>query len=434
MKPNILHIITHDTGRYLECYGASVKTPNINKLAESSAVFSNYFCSAPQCSPSRASMFSGLLPHRNGMIGLAHRGFKLKENIPYLPKILRDNGYRTILFGIQHETIAGKQDELGYQEFFPGKTRSCLDIGKELVGFLEENKKEPFFISAGFFETHQRYPIVEDVPEDLKVPDFLPDCIEVKKDIAGLNILVQRVDDTIGKIISVLEKTGKIENTLIIFTTDHGIAMPGAKATLFDPGIEIFLIMKGPGIPEGKRIECLSYNVDLMPTILDYLGIEIPSDIDGKSLMPVIKGEKDEIHQCIYPQLTFHAGYDPIRAIRTKRFKYIRSFEVRPFYFPVNVDNSFSKELFRKNGYFERLRPFEFLFDLEKDPLERKNLVNEPSYYEILENFRKQLIQHMKETNDSLVYGPVSGPQGCKISVPWGYNPEDVWENLYKED
>lgn len=434
MKPSILHFITHDTGRHLGCYGADVKTPNINKLAEKSTVFTNYFCSAPQCSPSRASMFSGLSPHRNGMIGLAHRGFKLKNGIPYLPRILAQNGYRTTLFCVQHETQWGKHQELGYQQFFTGKTSSCIEIGELVCNFLQTGPDEPFFVSVGVAETHQRYPIVENPDPVLRIPEFLPDDIEVKKDIAGLNILVERVDQTIGKIILTLEKTGKLENTLVIFTTDHGIAMPGAKATLFDPGIEIFLIMKGPGLPEDKKIDCLAWNVDLMPTILDYLGLEIPDGLDGRSLMPVLRSKEKEIHQSIYPELTFHAGYDPVRSIRTKKFKYIRSFEVRPFYYPVNVDNSFAKELFKNMGYFNRLRPFEFFFDLEKDPLEKINLINGPAYSSLVKQFRNDLIRWMKETDDPLVYGPVAMPENCMISVPWGYNPENVWKDLQKID
>jgi len=367
------------------------------------------------------------MPHRNGMIGLAHRGFKLKKDIPYLPGILRDNGYKTFLFGVQHEIQSGKQEELGYQNFLTAETKFCNDICGVFCKFLEECPPEPFFASVGVVETHQRYPIVENPPGNLKIPGFLPDCIEVKKDIAGLNIFVQRVDETIGRIISTLEKTGKIDNTLIIFTTDHGIAMPGAKATLFDPGIEIFLIMKGPGIPERKKLECLSSNVDLVPTILDYLGIKIPDNIDGISLMPVVKDGKKQIRECIYTELTYHAGYDPMRSIRTNKYKYIRSFEVRPFYFPVNVDASFSKGLFKQMGYFDRLRPFEFFFDLEKDPLERKNLINDPEYRVIIDGFRKQLISNMKKTKDPLVLGPVPLPKNCTLSVPWGYDPEQIW-------
>ena len=253
----------------------------------------------------------------------------------------------------------------------------------------------------------------------------------MKKDIAGLNILVQRVDDAIGKIISTLEKTKLMDNTLIIFTTDHGIALPGAKATLFDPGIEIFLIMKGPGIPEGKTINCLSWNIDLLPTVLDYLGMEIPDNIDGVSLMPVLKGQKTSVRECIYPELTYHAGYDPMRSIRTEKYKYIRCFETRSYYFPVNVDESFSKTLFKKLGYFDRIRPFEFFFDLENDKRERKNLIGEPAYKDIIEKFRKQLVDFMKQTMDPLICGPVPLPEGAKLSVPWGHDPKEVWNEQF---
>lgn len=432
-KKNILHIITHDTGRHLECYGEDVKTPNINKLTEKGIKFKNYFCTAPQCSPSRASMFSALLPHQNGVFGLAHRGFILKDDVPYLPKILQQNGYSTFLFGMQHETKWDKAENLGYKKVFKPKTFSCEEITPVLTDFLEKNPTEPFFISCGFVETHRPFPVVENPPRDIKVPSFLPDEIEVKKDIAGLNILVEKVDKSLGEIIETLEKTGLIENTLVIFTTDHGIAFPGAKATLFDPGIGISLIMKGPDIPAGEEINCLSSNLDLMPTILDYLDIEIPEKIEGVSLMPVIRKEKREVREEIPVELTYHAAYDPMRGIRTKKYKYIRSFEIRPFYFPPNVDPGFSKELFKRKGYYERLRPFEFLFDIEKDPLERENLIQKDDYREIAEKFRTHLLEYMEKTEDPLLEGAVQPPENAKISVPWGYEPEDLWSKLKDE-
>jgi len=396
MRKNIIHIITHDTGRYIGCYGASVNTPNIDTLAEEGVIFTNYFCTAPQCSPSRASMFSGILPHNNGVYGLSHRGFILKDDIPYLPKILKENGYKTYLFGIQHETNWDKSEKLGYQKIIKSKSHSCIDIIPDLITFLNSKPSEPFFISVGFSETHLPWPVVENFDKNIKVPDFLPDVEEVKKDMAGFNIVIDRVDKAIGEIVKALKKNNLYESTLIIFTTDHGLPLPGAKATLFDPGIGVFLIIRGDGFEGGREINCLSSNIDLMPTILDYLGIEIPENIEGKSLMPAVKGEKEEIRDEIFVELTYHAAYDPQRGIRTKRYKYIRSFEVRPFYFPPNVDPSFSKEYFRKLGYFEKIRPFEMFFDLENDPLERNNLIDKQEYKEIIEVCRKKLIKKWK--------------------------------------
>ena len=222
----------HDTGRYLGCYGEDVKTPNANKLAKEGVKFTNYFCTAPQCSPSRASMFSGLMPHNNGMIGLAHRGFSLKPGVKYLPQILSENGYHTYLFGVQHESR--DSTKLGYQKVFQGESRSCTKVIPLLNNFLLSNPPQPFFISVGFSETHRKFPEIENIPKDLKVPSFLPDEPEVKKDIAGLNAMVERVDKYLGEMFEILKKTGFSETTLVIFTTDHGIAFPGAKATLLD--------------------------------------------------------------------------------------------------------------------------------------------------------------------------------------------------------
>ncbi|HOK79906.1 MAG TPA: DUF4976 domain-containing protein, partial [bacterium] len=105
--------------------------------------------------------------------------------------------------------------------------------------------------------------------------------------------------------------------------------------------------------------------------------------------------------------------------------------ETRPYYFPVNVDESFSKTLFKKLGYFDKIRPFELFFDLENDKLERNNLINDPAYRDIIEKFRRQLVDFMKQTKDPLVSGPVPLPEGAKLSVPWGYNPEDVWNKQF---
>jgi len=427
MKKNIIHIITHDTGRYIGCYGAPVNTPNIDKLAKEGVIFTNYFCSAPQCSPSRASMFSGLFPHNNGVYGLAHRGFILKEDIPYLPKILKENGYKTYLFGMQHETTWDKSEKLGYQKVIKSKSMSCIDVVPDLLDFLDSKPEEPFFISVGFAETHLPWPFVENFDKNIKVPDFLPDVEEVKKDMAGFNIVIDRVDKAIKQIIDGIKRNNLYDNTLIILTTDHGLPLPKAKATLFDPGIGIFLIIRGEGFEGGRKINCLSSNIDLMPTILDYLKIEIPQNIEGKSLMPVLRGEMEEIRDEIFVELTYHAGYDPQRGIRTKRYKYIKNFEVRQFYFPPNVDPSFSKEYFKKLGYFEKLRPFEFFFDLEKDPLERENLIDKPEYKEIVETLRKKLIQKMKETEDPLLSGPVPLPENARVTPPWAYEPKTLW-------
>ena len=436
-QPNILHLITHDTGRHLECYGADVRTPNINGLAEEGVKFTNCFCAAPQCSPSRASMFSGLMPHSNGMMGLAHRGFSLKPDVQYLPQLLARHGYNTFLFGIQHE--AQQQDSesaddtngpgrLGYGKVLRAASNSCADVVPLLDEFLCGGHPEPFFVSAGFSETHRPFPVVGNPPETLRAPPFLPDEEAVRKDLAGINVLVERVDHYVGEVLTTLKRAGLDDNTLVIFTTDHGIAFPGAKATLLDPGIEILLIMRGPcGFEGGRQIGALLSNLDLTPALLEYLGMPILAEMQGISFLPVLRGEVAEVREEVPVELTYHAAYDPMRGIRTRKHKYIRSFEVRPFYLAPNVDDGFSKELSRQRGCFSTLRPFEFLFDLEEDPLERQNLVGSPDAAGVLETFRERLVRWMEQTEDPLLEGPVAVPPGAVITPPWEYGPEVLW-------
>lgn len=427
-KLNILVIITHDTGRHLGCYGRGAPSPNLDKMAEEGVKFSNAFCTAPQCSPSRASLLSGLLPHRHGLIGLAHRGFRLRQDLLLLPKLLSEFGYNTHLFGLQHETQWNRVAELGYRDVRRPDGLSCAKVTPLLLKFLEDNPPQPFFAMVGFIETHRPFPKAAVALEGIKVPEFLPDVPEVRQDIADLNESVRRVDESVGQILETIKKTRLLDNTLVIFTTDHGIAFPGAKATLFDPGIEIALLMLGPGeFNGGKVIDAMVSNADLMPTICEAVGIEPPKGLDGKSLMPLIRGKTDKIHEHLFVELTYHAAYDPMRGVRTEEFKYIRSFSARPFWLPPNVDNGLTKDWYRKNRgeVFQMLRPREMLFDLRNDPLERKNVASDEAYADVLRKLRALVEQKMRDDDDPLLYGHVMPPEGAKVTPSKVWGPEE---------
>jgi len=423
-RPSILFIITHDTGRHLGCYGRGAPSPNLDKLAEEGVKFTQAFCTAPQCSPSRASVLTGLMPHRHGLIGLAHRGFRLRNDVLLLPKLLSQAGYSTHLFGLQHETTWDRVSELGYQHVHRPDGLSCLKVTPLLLDFLSKEPPQPFFVSVGFTETHRPFPKLEQIPPQVKVPPFLPDEPDVRRDIAELNEAVRRVDESVGQIVEALKKNRLWDNTLLIFTTDHGIAFPGAKATLFDPGIEIALIMHGPDeFSGGKVIDAMVSNADLMPTLCEIAGIEPPADIDGKSLLPLVRGEVGKLHERIFVELTYHAAYDPMRGIRTERFKYIRSFADRPFWLPPNVDNGLTKDWYKRNQpkVFQTPRPKEMLFDLQTDPLERNNLVGEPEFEPVLNELRATLDRWMEATDDPIRLGHVRPPKGARVT------PSNVW-------
>jgi len=421
-KLNILVIITHDTGRHLGCYDRKVETPNLNRLADKGVLFTNFFCTAPQCSPSRASLLTGRYPHSHGLIGLTHRGFRLNMNEPLLPALLADAGYSTYLFGFQHESP--DPYSLGYQKVFKAKSNSCLDVTPLVLDFLSKKPERPFFMMIGFSETHRPFPEYEGAVDNIEGFPYLPDVEEIRRDIASLNILVRRVDKKVGEILRAVEEIGLRDDTLIVFTTDHGVAFPGAKATLFDPGIEISMLMSGPDeFKGGKRINSLLSNLDFAPTILDLCDIPIPAEMQGKSMLPIIRGELDKLHDWIFIEQTYHAAYDPMRGVRTERFKYIRSFEKRPFWFPPNVDGGPSKEVARKLGYFNRPRPSEMLFDLQADPVERRNLVDDPDYSDMLEKMRSILEDWMRSTADPLLKGYVPPPPGAMVTPPDSYTP-----------
>ncbi len=426
-SPNVMIVITHDTGRHTGPYGRHVETPNLDRLASEGVVFEQAFCVAPQCSPSRASLLTGQVPHRHGLIGLTHRGFRLHPESyrRTLPSLLASAGYSTYLFGFQHE--APDPRDLGYQHVVQveGRRRHhCRDVAPLVAAFLAARPSEPFFAMVGFSETHRPFDPTDTSLDDVVVPPYLPDTPVVRRDVADLNEQVRRVDAAVGQIREALDRAGLADSTLFVYTTDHGIAFPGAKGTLLDPGLAISLIARGPnGFRGGRRVSGLVSNVDLYATVLDLCGVSPPENTDGVSLVPLVQGAAKSVRDEIFAELTYHTTYDPMRGVRTERYKYVRSFADRPFSLPTHVDPSPTKDLLRDQGYFERRRPSEMLFDLERDPLEQTNLATDPEYRSVLDDLRASLERWMRETGDPLLGGDVAPPDGATITPVDSYEP-----------
>jgi arylsulfatase A-like enzyme len=444
MPPNVVIVITHDTGRHLGAYGRRVNTPHLDRLASEGVLFERAFCTAPQCSPSRASLLTGLVPHRHGLIGLAHRGFSLGPAAlrRTLPRLLGAAGYRTHLFGFQHE--AADPRALGYQHVVQppssgGRPHLCRDVAPAAADFLASGlagRGEPFFAMVGFEETHRPFDPTDTPLDDVRVPPYLPDTPVVRRDVADLEGAVREVDAAVGRMLAALDRSGLAERTLFVYTTDHGIAFPGAKGTLLDPGIEIALIARGPaglagpagsaGFRGGRRLGGLASNVDLWPTILGVCGVDPPSDGDGVSLMPMVAGDARDVRTDLFAELTYHTAYDPMRAVRTERHAYIRSFADRPLHLPAHVDASPTKDLLRERGYFEARRPRELLFDVAHDPLERTNLVGDPAHAASLADLRSRLDGWMRATDDPLLGGEVPAPPGAVLTPADSYTADGL--------
>jgi arylsulfatase A-like enzyme len=237
----------------------------------------------------------------------------------------------------------------------------------------------------------------------------------VRLDFAQFHGLIHAVDECVGKILKTLEAEGLAEDTWVIFTTDHGIAFPRAKSTLYDPGIKTALIMRWPrGFAGSKVYKELFSNIDLLPTILEAIGVEVPESIQGKSFLGLLQGRKFKPREEIFAEKTYHDIYDPIRAIRTTRFKYIRSFEKMPnLPLPSDIRRSLSARSVPEE--FKGERPPVELYDLEADPDEMNNLVGGPAYAEIEKELDARLTKWLEETNDPILKGPIPAPPGAKV-------------------
>ncbi len=421
MQPNIVYLHSHDTGRYIQPYGYGIVTPALQKLAKEGVLFRQAFCASPTCSPSRAALLTGAFPHSNGMRGLAHFGFGLADYKQHLLHTLRQAGYTSTLAGVQH--IARDATRIGYDlvlsEPGPEEDRAAR--------FLASAPRQPFFLDIGFNETHREYPEPgpEDDPNYLRPPAPIPDTPETRRDMAGFATLARALDAKMGRVLAALEESGLDKNTLVICTTDHGLAFPAMKCNLTDHGTGIMLILRGPGgFQGGKVVDALVSQVDLFPTLCDLLKIEPPAWLQGQSLLPLMRGEPGR--EAVFSEINFHVSYDPQRAVRTNRWKYIRRFDGHTRPILPNCDDSPSKRLWMENGWRERPIAVEQLYDLVFDPNEACNLAKDPVYAPVLAEMQARLEQWMNETGDPLLRGPLESPAGFPLLDPDKTSPAEI--------
>jgi N-sulfoglucosamine sulfohydrolase len=415
-RPNVVLLTTHDTGRYVQPYGHAVPTPNLQRLAEEGMLFRQAFCVAPTCSSSRAALLTGQSAHNSGMIGLMHRGFALREPREHLLATLGGAGYHTALAGLQH--VARDPARLGYDQVLPVASRNAADVAPAAADFLRA-APEPFYLEIGFRETHRVF--AEPGPaEDARYtlpPAPLPDTPATRQDMAAFKASARAFDTGLGVILAALEEAGLAENTLVICTTDHGIAFPSMKANCTDGGIGVMLTLRGPrGFRGGQVCDALVSHLDLYPTICDVAGIARPAWLQGASLLPLVRGET-AVRDEIFAEVTFHGAYEPQRAVRTSRWKYIRRYADPPS--PgINCDAGPSKDYWLREGWATRLWEREQLYDLVHDPHEAHNLAGDPAAGAALADLRARLDAWMQATDDPLRHGPIAPPPGARLTDP----------------
>ncbi len=434
MSPlNILYIHSHDTGRYIQPFGRGIPTPHLQRLAQEGTFFRQAFSAAPVCSASRSALLTGQMPHSCGMIGLAHRGFQLQDNSQHLAHFLKDAGYHTVLAGEQHE-IANHPEQLGYAEILPTGPKSAENISSTAAAFLTGAPQQPFFLSVGFNDTHREFPPVAPDPASstdpwghILPPPPLPDLPAIRQDMAGFIASAQALDAGIGRVLAALQAAGLAANTLVIATTDHGIAFPGMKCTLTDHGLGVYLILRGPGpFQPGRVVDAMVSHLDLYPTLCQLLGLPAPAYLQGRSLLPLLRGEVDSLHTELFGEVTYHAAYEPQRSLRTDRWKYIRRFDGRTRPVLPNCDDSPSKTALLALGWGQRSLAPEQLFDLALDPQEANNLAALPQHSQTLAEMRARLTSWMQATADPLLSDPtVFTPRTALVNHPDGLSPSE---------
>ncbi len=425
-QPNIVYLHSHDTGRYVQPYGQQVPTPNIQRLADQGLLFRQAHAAAPTCSGSRACLLTGQWAHVNGMSGLAHRGWQLADYGRHIVHPLREAGYWSALVGEQHLSLDPAL--LGYDHVVDIGTNRAHSIAPAALELLRSGPSQPFFLSIGFFETHREFFQPSSVRDALygAPPAHLPDAAETRADMAAFKASARALDQGVGAVLHGLDEAGLADDTLVLLTTDHGLPFPGAKATLTDRGLGVMLIIRGPGGFHGGHVtDALVSHVDVYPTFLELAGAPRAAALPGRSLVPLARREVDAVRAELFAELTYHAAYDPQRAVRTSRHKLIRCYGDRLEPVLPNVDDSPSKDLLIAAGWARHRRPRVELYDLVLDPGEMRNLAQDGDYAGVRDELEQRLHTWMEDTEDPLLDGPVAPPAGAWVNDPAGLSARE---------
>ena len=493
-RPNIVFCFADDWGRYANCYAALdvrpsinplLKTPNIDRVAREGVLFRSAFVTAPSCTPCRSSLLSGQYFFRTGR-GAILQGALWDAAIPSYPLLLRDAGYhigksyKVWSPGAPADAPYGGQ-QYAYEKagrdfcrfssratalvqgglpFADAQAKILAQVGGNFDAFLADRKPgQPFCYWFGPTLTHRPYEKGSGKalwglnPDALtgRLPQFMPDAPEVRADYTDYMGEIQAWDAGVGVIVERLRACGELDNTILVVSGDHGMpGVPGGKCNLYDHGVAVALLVRGPGIPGGRVVDDFVNLMDLAPTFCEIGGVQPPAVMTGRSFLGVLRsaqtGQVDAARTWVVTGRERHVAAAregnlpyPHRALRTRDFLYIRNFaperwpmgsphftskadlppaavlEQNTFAAFADMDASPTKAwLVRQYGeedwewqynYAFGKRPAEELYDLRKDPDQVLNVAAEPAYARQKDELAVRLLKILADANDPRVTG-----------------------------
>jgi N-sulfoglucosamine sulfohydrolase len=454
-RPNIILVVSDDHGMdAMGAYGNPViKTPHMDKLAAEGVRFTNAYCTSASCAASRSVILTGLYGHATGSYGHVHafHHFSTFDTVKSLPVQLSEAGYETARVGKYH---VAPESVYRFDTVLEANPRSTLEMADACAEVLQSEK--PFFLYFCPDDPHRGHPFKPEVwsdpnsfgntpggypgenveiydPAEVLVPRFLPDNQQSREEVAEYYQSVSRIDQGLGRLQSLVEAAGKTENTIIVYISDNGMAFPGAKTTVYEPGIKLPCIVKDPRAEAGGLVnEAMITWADLTPTLLDFAGIEFDAAaFHGRSFRSVLMGGDLSGWNEVYAAHNFHeiTMYYPMRVVRSGNFKLIWNIAFGlPYPFASDLwAASTWQSVHRVNGenfgnrkvsdYLYRA-PFE-LFDLANDPDELVNLANAPEHAATLLEMQEKIKAFQIKTRDpwQIMWANESQVQGTGVNL-----------------
>lgn len=425
LPKHIVVLVSDDHSRVdLGCYGnRDCHTPNLDRLAAEGARFECGYSVVGVCKPSRSAMYTGLYPHRNGATG-----FKpVRSDVATWCELLRPEVCATGMLG---KLNVKPLEKFRFESWVRPKkledTREAEVVAAALRTMIEGFAGRRMALVINLKDPHRpfRGPLqdpsdpaapVPHVAEKLTLPAKFADTPETREELAQYYDVIWRLDRTVGRVLDVLEETGVAQDALIVMTSDNGQPFPFAKTSLYEAGINVPFLVRWPGVvAPGTVSRALVSLVDLLPTALEAFGLSAPEPLDGRSLLPLLRGETQTLRETFVGEHTEHlvGEPNPSRSIRDERFKYIRNYPVAGEFANNVLDFSLTwrswvklakddPELRERMLRFVR-RPPEELYDLADDPAEARNLADDPAQAATLERLRAELDEWMRATGDPL--------------------------------